>query len=99
MFFVLEGALEVLIGDEITVLEAGDLLVVPPGTTHAFAAAPDRTADVLFVFAPGRDGSSTTGCWTACIAARAHGTSSVRRRSASTTTTPRAPPGRRRVWG
>ncbi len=40
---------------QVTVLEAGDLLVVPPGTTHAFAAAPGRTADVLFVFAPGRE--------------------------------------------
>jgi quercetin dioxygenase-like cupin family protein len=55
LFFVLDGALQVLVGEEITVLEAGDLLVVPPGTTHAFAAAPDRTADVLFVFAPGRE--------------------------------------------
>ena len=55
LFFVLDGALQVLVGDEITVLETGDLLVVPPGTTHAFAAAPGRTADVLFVFAPGRE--------------------------------------------
>jgi mannose-6-phosphate isomerase-like protein (cupin superfamily) len=55
LFFVLDGALQVLVGDEITVLEAGDLLVVPPGTTHAFAAAPGRTADVLFVFTPGRE--------------------------------------------
>ncbi|MGX1564253.1 cupin domain-containing protein [Streptomyces sp. NPDC055506] len=53
MFFVIDGALQVLVGEEITVLEAGDFLVVPPHTPHAFAAAPGRTADVLFVFTPG----------------------------------------------
>ncbi|MEU0072224.1 cupin domain-containing protein [Streptomyces sp. NPDC006332] len=52
-FFVIDGALQVLVGEEITVLDAGDFLVVPPHTPHAFAAAPGRTADVLFVFTPG----------------------------------------------
>lgn len=33
-----------------TVLRDGDFLAVPPRTPHAFAAAPGRTADVLFVF-------------------------------------------------
>ncbi len=53
MFSVIDGALQVLVGEEITVLEAGDFLVVPPHTPHAFAAAPGRTADVLFVLTPG----------------------------------------------
>ncbi|MBB6414787.1 putative RmlC-like cupin family protein [Streptomyces sp. AK010] len=40
-------------GEETTVLRAGDFLAVPPNTPHAFAAAPGATADVLFVFTPG----------------------------------------------
>ncbi|MFF9909956.1 cupin domain-containing protein [Streptomyces sp. NPDC013457] len=53
LFFVISGALQVLVGEEVTVLEAGDFLAVPPHTPHAFAAAPGREADVLFVFTPG----------------------------------------------
>ncbi|MER6998413.1 cupin domain-containing protein [Streptomyces sp. NPDC000410] len=53
MFYVIGGALEVLVGEELTVLEAGDFLLVPPNTAHAFAAAPGAEADVLFVFTPG----------------------------------------------
>src|SRR4051812_25302083 len=52
LFFVIDGSLQVLVGEEIIVLDAGDSLVVPPHTPHAFAAAPGRTADVLFVFTP-----------------------------------------------
>ncbi|MFC9948583.1 cupin domain-containing protein [Streptomyces pratensis] len=50
LFFVLDGALRVLVGEEVTVLREGDFLAVPPHTPHAFAAAPGSTADVLFVF-------------------------------------------------
>ncbi|MEU1211586.1 cupin domain-containing protein [Streptomyces sp. NPDC005791] len=50
LFFVLGGALRVLVGEEVTVLRDGDFLAVPPRTPHAFAAAPGCTADVLFVF-------------------------------------------------
>ncbi|MFF8373243.1 cupin domain-containing protein [Streptomyces lydicus] len=53
LFFVISGALQVLVGEEVTVLEAGDFLAVPPHTPHAFAAAPGCEADVLFVFTPG----------------------------------------------
>ena len=53
LFFVLDGALDVLLEDRIVTLEKGDLLVVPPGTTHAFAPPADHDADVLFVFTPG----------------------------------------------
>ncbi|MDF6017489.1 cupin domain-containing protein [Streptomyces sp. JH34] len=50
LFFVVGGALRVLVGEEVTVLREGDFLAVPPRTPHAFAAAPGLTADVLFVF-------------------------------------------------
>ncbi|WP_326608164.1 cupin domain-containing protein [Streptomyces sp. NBC_01799] len=53
LFFVISGSLQVLVGKEVTVLEAGDFLAVPPHTPHAFAAAPCCEADVLFVFTPG----------------------------------------------
>ncbi|MEU4106248.1 cupin domain-containing protein, partial [Streptomyces tanashiensis] len=44
MFFVLGGSLQVLVGEELTVLEQGDFLLVPPHTPHAFAAAPGAEA-------------------------------------------------------
>ncbi|MEU5655332.1 cupin domain-containing protein [Streptomyces sp. NPDC047737] len=50
LFFVLDGALRVLVDEEVTVLREGDFLAVPAHTPHAFAAAPGSTADVLFVF-------------------------------------------------
>ncbi|WP_367043078.1 cupin domain-containing protein [Streptomyces sp. Je 1-332] len=53
LFFVISGSLRVLVGEEVTVLNAGDFLAVPPHTPHAFAAAPGREADVLFLFTPG----------------------------------------------
>ena len=55
LFFVLDGALQVLVGEEILVLGKDDVLVVPPGIPHAFTAAPGSDADVLFVFTPGRE--------------------------------------------
>ncbi|MFC8014769.1 cupin domain-containing protein [Streptomyces cinereoruber] len=55
LFFVISGSLQVLVDDEITVLNEGDFLSVPPRTPHAFAAAPGCEADVLFVFTPGMD--------------------------------------------
>ncbi|GAB1327420.1 cupin domain-containing protein [Streptomyces sennicomposti] len=53
MFFVLDGAAELLSGDDIVTAERGDLVVVPPGRPHAFAAAPGATADLLVVITPG----------------------------------------------
>ncbi|OEJ36677.1 cupin domain-containing protein [Streptomyces agglomeratus] len=53
LFFVIGGSLQVLVDDEVKILDEGDLLLVPPRTPHAFAAAPGAEADVLFVFTPG----------------------------------------------
>ncbi|WP_320783036.1 cupin domain-containing protein [Streptomyces sp. CRN 30] len=55
LFFVISGSLQVLVGEEVTVLNEGDFLAVPPHTPHAFAAAPGAEADVLFSFTPGMD--------------------------------------------
>lgn len=53
MFFVLDGALQVLLGEELVTLEQGDLVVIPPGVVHAYGAAPSHDADVLVLFTPG----------------------------------------------
>jgi mannose-6-phosphate isomerase-like protein (cupin superfamily) len=55
LFYVLDGSLQMLLGDEVTVFGTGDLVVVPPGVHHAFAPAPGAGADVLIVFAPGTE--------------------------------------------
>jgi mannose-6-phosphate isomerase-like protein (cupin superfamily) len=55
LFYILDGSLQMLLGDEVTVFAKGDLVVVPPGVHHAFAPAPGASADVLIVFAPGTE--------------------------------------------
>ncbi|MEU7990301.1 cupin domain-containing protein [Streptosporangium canum] len=52
-FYVLDGVMEFLLGDRVTTVARGDLLVVPPRTPHAFGAAPGSTAEVLVVMTPG----------------------------------------------
>jgi mannose-6-phosphate isomerase-like protein (cupin superfamily) len=53
MFYVLSGTARLLSGDEIVTAGAGDLVVVPPGLPHAFAAPPGHDADILVVITPG----------------------------------------------
>ncbi|MEW2137497.1 cupin domain-containing protein [Streptomyces sp. NPDC005409] len=52
-FHVTEGRLDVLVGEEIQTLGAGDFLAIPPGVKHAFAPAPGHTARVFVGFTPG----------------------------------------------
>lgn len=53
MFFVLDGAAELLSGEDVITAGTGDLIVVPPGMPHAFAAVPGCDADLLIVITPG----------------------------------------------
>ncbi|MFF4255986.1 cupin domain-containing protein [Streptomyces sp. NPDC001663] len=53
MFFMLDGAAQLLSGEDIVTAEPGDLVVVPPGKPHAFAAVPGADADILIVITPG----------------------------------------------
>ncbi|MEU7722258.1 cupin domain-containing protein [Streptomyces tibetensis] len=53
MFFLLDGAAEILSGDDIVTAGPGDLVIVPPGRPHAFAAVPGADADLLIVLTPG----------------------------------------------
>ncbi|MDX6227827.1 MAG: hypothetical protein QOI76_1217 [Frankiales bacterium] len=55
MLYVVSGELQVLAGDAVTTLLAGDVAVVPPGLPHAFAAAEGSAAETLLVMAPGID--------------------------------------------
>jgi quercetin dioxygenase-like cupin family protein len=53
--FVISGSLDVLVDEEVHTLDAGDLVVLPPGTAHAFAPTQGRSADMLAIFTPGQD--------------------------------------------
>jgi quercetin dioxygenase-like cupin family protein len=53
MFYLLDGAADVLSGADVVTAGPGDLVVVPPGKPHAFAAVPGSTADILIVITPG----------------------------------------------
>ncbi|MFI6566695.1 cupin domain-containing protein [Streptomyces sp. NPDC050534] len=53
MFYLLDGAADVLSGEDVVTAERGDLVVVPPDRPHAFAAAPGTPADLLIVITPG----------------------------------------------
>ncbi|MEV0073766.1 cupin domain-containing protein [Amycolatopsis sp. NPDC050768] len=55
MFYLLDGRLRVLVGDEVVVLTAGDYLLVPPGVVHAWGTLAESGADVLIVKAPGEN--------------------------------------------
>jgi quercetin dioxygenase-like cupin family protein len=53
LFYMLDGTAQLLSGDQVVTAERGDLVIVPPGRAHAFAAAPGHDADILIVIAPG----------------------------------------------
>ncbi|CAL9443942.1 hypothetical protein SUDANB105_02291 [Streptomyces sp. enrichment culture] len=53
MFFLLDGEARLLAGDDVVTAGRGDLVIVPPGMPHAFAAAPGTDADLLIVITPG----------------------------------------------
>ncbi|MFE0106206.1 cupin domain-containing protein [Streptomyces sp. NPDC059009] len=53
LFYVLTGTMEFLLDGTLTPVAAGGLVVVPPGTVHAFGAAPDAPAEFFAVLTPG----------------------------------------------
>ena len=53
LFYVISGAAETLAGERVVTAAEGDLVVVPPGAVHAFAAAPGSDADLLIILTPG----------------------------------------------
>ncbi|MFI2650676.1 cupin domain-containing protein [Micromonospora fulviviridis] len=53
LFYLLDGTAQLLSGEQVVTAERGDLVIVPPGVAHAFAAAPGENADILIVITPG----------------------------------------------
>src|SRR5580698_10002775 len=53
LFYVLEGSIELLAGDTVLHATEGDLVVVPPGLPHAFAATHGHDGQLLIVITPG----------------------------------------------
>ena len=53
LFFIIAGAIDVLVGERVVTARAGDLAVVTPHAMHAFAnASREEPADVLIIFGP-----------------------------------------------
>ncbi|PXY22533.1 cupin domain-containing protein [Prauserella muralis] len=55
LLYVLGGRLQVLAGEDLHTLEAGEAISLPPELPHAFAPAEDCAAELLVVFSPGMD--------------------------------------------
>jgi quercetin dioxygenase-like cupin family protein len=55
LIYVIDGEVDVLCGDQLTVAHAGDLVLAPPTVLHAFGATPGNTASLFAVIAPGID--------------------------------------------
>ncbi|MFE3445651.1 cupin domain-containing protein [Nocardia sp. NPDC059180] len=53
LFYVADGELQLLAGDEIVTVGAGGSIVVPRLMTHAFGATPDSGARILIALMPG----------------------------------------------
>lgn len=53
MLYVLDGAIQVLSGNEIIEAERGDVIVVPPRLPHAFSTLRGSSAELLIVISPG----------------------------------------------
>jgi mannose-6-phosphate isomerase-like protein (cupin superfamily) len=53
LFFLLDGALDVLTGEQIVTVRTGDFLLVPAGMPHAWGTPAESGADILIIKAPG----------------------------------------------
>jgi quercetin dioxygenase-like cupin family protein len=53
MFYVLGGSVDLLAGEQTITATAGDLVVVPAGVAHAFAASEGHDGELLVVITPG----------------------------------------------
>jgi quercetin dioxygenase-like cupin family protein len=53
VFYVLDGTLLFRLGDTLTTVGKGGLVIIPPGLVHVFGAAEGEVADVFVVLSPG----------------------------------------------
>lgn len=51
-FYVLEGSLELHLGDDVSAVEAGSFCLVPRGTVHSFRSTSERPARLLVLLSP-----------------------------------------------
>jgi mannose-6-phosphate isomerase-like protein (cupin superfamily) len=52
VYLVLDGTIEVEVGNEVVSLAADEVLMIPPGVVHATSNPGDRTAVFLEIYAP-----------------------------------------------
>lgn len=52
IYWVLDGKIEVAIGDDVHHLSPGDVLVIPPGVIHATSNPYDRLCRFIEIYAP-----------------------------------------------
>jgi quercetin dioxygenase-like cupin family protein len=52
LFYVLDGRVDILVGEDVVTASKGDVAVVAPNTMHAFGAAKGEIADLLILFSP-----------------------------------------------
>lgn len=52
-FYVLEGELEFIVGDQVVTATAGSYVLSPPGVVHGFRNVSDKPARILNIHAPG----------------------------------------------
>jgi quercetin dioxygenase-like cupin family protein len=60
VFYILEGELIYLVGEETHNAPAGATLVIPPGTVHAFRNAQSQAARLLIIALPAGSRDSST---------------------------------------
>jgi quercetin dioxygenase-like cupin family protein len=60
-YFVLEGSVEAVVGDESRVLHAGDMAVAEPGRPHGIRNASDARSKVLAVMGPNPNRPGSNG--------------------------------------
>jgi quercetin dioxygenase-like cupin family protein len=53
LFYVLDGTAQLLAGEDVITAVRGELIVVPPGLPHAFAAPAGADAELLIIITPG----------------------------------------------
>lgn len=88
LFYVLGGAADFVLGTERVRVAEGGLVLVPPGLTHAFGAAPGTGAELLVVLTPGWSASATSGRWGASSTGWRRSRNCCPTRTATTSTSP-----------
>jgi mannose-6-phosphate isomerase-like protein (cupin superfamily) len=55
VYFVLEGEAEMCLGEEITMLSAGQSIYIPPGVYHQMTNRSEAVAKMIYVYGPAGD--------------------------------------------